>query len=512
MTLAWLLLPTGALAQAEPDTGAEAESATEPESGSAPETESESEIESEPASAPAPESEPESASAPESAPEPATESAPEPEPESASESESESEPEPESESEPESAFDSDDLIVDSELASILADTGDDAAPDLRVYGFIDFTYQDLLMSGDSPFYLFFEENGSFWIGNLNLYLDGKISERFRTLAEVRFLYLPNGASDSLTPQDAPRTDTSSADYADVNRDLRWGGVEIERVWLDYFVNDFLTLRVGQYLTPYGIWNVDHGSPVVVGTRRPYIVGQQLFPERQTGLQGYGTFIAGGFTVGYNLTVSNGRGPSDAYRDLDENKGVGGRVHVTNASLGRLTLGLSAYTGSYTDRTDEARLTTSMEVARIANIRRQYDETSLGADVKWEYEGLLVQGEVLHNQRAYTEDGRPVVQPDAVLGPSQLSLQPDRDAYGAYGLLGYRIAALRLMPYVYGEYVDLGGGQLLPDIATWQAGLNFQPEAAVVIKAQFTHAWSPGSRAVFEGKDITAIESQVAWAF
>jgi hypothetical protein len=105
-----------------------------------------------------------------------------------------------------------------------------------------------------------------------------------------------------------------------------------------------------------------------------------------------------------------------------------------------------------------------------------------------------------------------VQPDAVLGPSQLSLAPDRDAWGVYGLLGYRIAPLQLMPYVYGEYVDLGGGQLLPDIATWQAGLNFQPEAAVVIKAQFTHAWSPGSTAVFEDEDITAIESQVAWAF
>lgn len=402
------------------------------------------------------------------------------------------------------------LDEEAALSSILAEASGNGGPELRFYGFMDFTYQDLLMSSDNPFYFAFEENGTFFIGNVNLYVDATLSQRFRTLAEVRFLYLPHGTDTSLTPEGAPRVSTSTEDYADVNRSLEWGGIEIERAWLDFRAYDWLTLRFGQYLTPYGIWNVDHGSPVYVATRRPYIIGEQLFPERQTGIQAWGSFVLGDSTLGYHLTLSNGRGPSSAYRDLDGNKAVGGRLYWSHLGLGRFTLGASAYHGDYTDRTNEPELVGGSELRRTEEIRTKYTETSLAADVKWEYEGLLVQAEVVHNQRAYDEAGRPRSS-TGLLGSPTPGFAPDRENAGGYVLVGYRIAPLDLMPYVSGEYVDFGG-TLIPDILTEQVGLNYQPDPAVVLKVQFAHARSPSAETVFEDRNLTAVEGQIAWTF
>src|SRR5262249_49126364 len=151
----------------------------------------------------------------------------------------------------------------------------------------------------------------------------EISARLRALGEVRFAYMPNGSPDPNAP--LGRVSTEAADPIDAYRIQRWGAIIIERLQIDCDLFPGITLRGGQFLTPYGIWNVDHGTPTLIGIRRPYIIGEALFPERQVGLELIGRYFLSELSVEYHLTLSNGRGPISETRELDSNKAVGGRL-------------------------------------------------------------------------------------------------------------------------------------------------------------------------------------------
>jgi len=163
---------------------------------------------------------------------------------------------------------------DADAAAIAALVGDLSAgggdsvldPDevtFSLYGFADFSYVTQIgkkVITGSPY-------PTFMVGNLNVYFSTEFERRWRSLAEVRFLYAPNGswlADNQFETNSSPRGDTSFLDGSDLNHPMRWGGIAIQRIWLEYKFDSYLTLRAGQWLTPYGIWNVDHGSPTIIG--------------------------------------------------------------------------------------------------------------------------------------------------------------------------------------------------------------------------------------------------------
>ena len=97
---------------------------------------------------------------------------------------------------------------------------------------------------------------------------------------------------------------------------------MQRLYLEWTLHRFVTVRGGQFLTPFGIWNVDHGSPVYIPVQRPYIVNSNssYFPERQTGLELLGRWdISNRSSLGYHLTLSNGGGSVSEYRDFDRTR-------------------------------------------------------------------------------------------------------------------------------------------------------------------------------------------------
>jgi len=381
---------------------------------------------------------------------------------------------------------------------------------IDLYGFADFTYQRLLIPKNNVWNRTYPSVNSFAVGNFNLYLSSNLGDSWRALAEVRFMYLPNGATKPDGAGNAVRTDTTVLDYAGFEEPIRWGGIRIERIYVEHEFNGLLKLQVGQFLTPYGIWNVDHGSPTIIGIKKPFVVSNQLFPEQQVGLQLYGSYFFDPLEVGYHLTLSNGRGPVD-YQDFDDDKALGGRLYVKTDVLGSLTIGGSFYRGGYYDRSakyvvQNQGTTVDQEFTTIS----KYQELSLGADLKWEYKSFLVQGEAIMNEANFASDGgRPRQQ---VLKPPQGFL-PDYRRWGAYGLVGYRLPFAPLMPYVIVQHAYSPDSPSTPPATAYEVGVNYRPTAAVVVKLEYTdwHFSAPGS-AGFGSYPLRILASQVAWAF
>ncbi|HEY1533444.1 MAG TPA: hypothetical protein VGF76_05485, partial [Polyangiaceae bacterium] len=253
---------------------------------------------------------------------------------------------------------------------------------LDLYGFADMTYLRLLVPKSSVWNRFYFPTNSFAVGNFNLYMSSNLGDSWRALGEVRFMYLPNGSTtNDTTTGDINRTDTTVLDYAGFEEPIHWGGIRIERIWVEHEFSTLFKLQVGQFLTPYGIWNVDHGTPAIIGIRAPVAVADELFPAHQTGIQLYGSKFFEPLEIGYHLTLSNGRG-SVEYQDFSDDKAVGGRVYLKTEAFGSLTFGTSVYRGGYYDRSAQYVLKTTdghPVVDQQLTTTSKYQEFSLGAD-------------------------------------------------------------------------------------------------------------------------------------
>jgi hypothetical protein len=384
---------------------------------------------------------------------------------------------------------------------------DAAAPaidyNVHLSGFIDFGMQ--VPFGPTTTLL---AKPAFAIGNLNLYVTKNLTESIRTMAEIRFLYLPNGAAKSL--QDRTSISTAAADYSDFNRSLHWGGVEIERVYIEWAMHNLLTIRAGQFLTPYGVWNVDHGSPTIIPTQRPFVIGYDFFPERQTGIELYGRWgVTNNGTLGYHLTLSNGTGPASEYQDLDKNKAVGARAYWEYRKWGELKLGASGYYGRNTDATASAGIVNG-KLQTLEKITTQSDSLALAADATFKYQGVLVQAEFITQQLKFTPAGRTLT---FSIGSFQSNYPPDAFRYGGYLLLGYRFDWFGLMPYVVMQRV--GGvdavGQAKDRGTPIVVGVNVRPIDSLVVKLEYTQVFFDKGQ-LFPPDDIQLLNAQLAWAF
>jgi hypothetical protein len=368
------------------------------------------------------------------------------------------------------------------LAEIEASQSTDVVHGVSLSGFTDFNYAHFFKAG--PLLQSGNNSDSFFMGRANLYIRGTMTEHFRSLMEIRFTYLPNGALDG----EGGYTRTAIPDYADYNRTTALGGILLERIHADYEFDQRFTLRVGQFLTPYGVWNVDHGSPAVIPVGIPYAIGQAMFPQRQTGLEGFGRVdLNDKLTLQYHLTVSNGRGPFESHLDLDKNKALGARVRlIYQGKLGDIALGASGYYGRNTDANPKNITTGETQIVL------QADELAVAGDLRWVWRGLHLQTEFVQKQTAYTDKGR------------QYRV-PDRSSWGGYGLLGYRIPRLEVMPFVMfqrqsDEYFNLRAASF---------GLNYRPIPELVVKLSETLE-------TFSIKQFSAhgnrLDAQFAWAF
>jgi hypothetical protein len=325
------------------------------------------------------------------------------------------------------------------------------------------------------------------------------------MIEIRFTYLPNGSGAFGFE---PPQSTEAFDYTDYGRVTRWGSIIMQRAYAEWAPHALFTIRGGQFLTPYGVWNVDHGSPVFIPVRRPWSIGVGWIPERQTGLELFGrAVLSASSTLGYHLTVSNGSGPISEYSDLDENKALGGRVfwELRNRSIGWARLGASGYYGRDTNSLYQVKLNPNNSFSSGETIHSQFDSLTFAADFTWDIGGLHVQTEWIVNQRAYTEKGRAVRQTLA----NRPVVPSDILSWGGYAIIGYRFSWLGIMPFVQGERAigDLEYQKL--KLWEFQIGVNIRPVNMFVLKAAFEHVRFQGGTQVDPNNSIM---TQAAWAF
>lgn len=355
---------------------------------------------------------------------------------------------------------------------------------LNIYGFADVAYTSLQWKDETPG---LTDTRAFAVGNLNIYLSKNLAAKARSLAEVRFTFMPNGSQNA----DGSFVNTTAQDISNFSRPAQWGGIVVERAYVEYDLLPQLTARAGHWLTPYGIWNIDHGSPAILSSGRPYIIGEQFFPEHQTGVDLFGTHYVSDVKLGGHLTVSNGRGGTEAVSDLDNKLAFGGRV---DAELPwGVKIGGSYYRGRFT----------SLPPAAGAQ-PETFLEASYAGDVQVKYGSLQLQSEVIARERHYVAGQRMT---------SAAGFVPDGRDFGLYVLAAYRLDRFwNVTPFGYYEYYRPLNSPYYTKIQSITGGLNFRPTPSLVFKAQFNIADFADGPELLGGQQILYLATQASWVF
>jgi hypothetical protein len=368
----------------------------------------------------------------------------------------------------------------SELAALISQSEQGAVtevisePVLRAYGFADVGLQRMWADPELAGYLSESDKTTFVLGNLNVYLDAQPSSDVRLLAEVRFGLSPNGAmlrpSGGLVtgaPVDTTVTDPSAANSGFTS--LRWAGVVPQRAHIDWTPSDAFNVRTGLFLTPYGIWNVDHGTPTRIMVSEPLFLSTQLIPNQLIGVEVYGTTHLLPWTIGYHLHVSNGRTLGQI--DFSDSKALGGRVFLSTRYPHALKIGISGYMG------DSENVPSLPE--RKTTIAS--NEHAFSADFSLDIGKLRIRSEFVASWVRYEEGKRP-----------QLFGLPMADALriGSYLMIAYQLPWYGLEPLLMCEFlrvpvprlIPLGEGLFMPAV-----GLNVYFTPITMLRTQFAIA-------------------------
>ena len=168
------------------------------------------------------------------------------------------------------------------------------------------------------------KNNEFRVHHLSLFFIKRIGDRWRMFSEIEYEDGPNTAKDE-------------------------GKIFVEVFTLEYYLNQYLNFRLGRFLTPAGIWNVDHYPPFVLTQERPQHI-RKIFPQLNDGLQLLGSTHVSNVNTDYILYVSNGQG-NTGHGDGNEDKALGARLKFGLPFLSQAEVGTSYYREEQNDKTD-----------------------------------------------------------------------------------------------------------------------------------------------------------------
>jgi hypothetical protein len=352
---------------------------------------------------------------------------------------------------------------------------------IRLYGFSDFGIMRTIAPESGRFASQFTTPLTFYLGRLNLYFDAHPDPDFRFLAETRFSLYPNGTA-TVDPSTGTviRPSTAVGDISSPNSSasVNWGGVILERAVLDWTRYSFFSVRAGLFLTPFGIYNVDHGSPTLIAVALPIYISQGWIPERQMGIQIFGTYPLAPWELGYAATVSNGR--TDGILDLGDSKAYGGRIFARRQGELSLAVGSSALYQPYRRNQEQFGLASDNSITFASTRVVERTLLTMGVDLSVDYNGLRLRSELVMVRTKYTPGLR-----DSPAGAPLGGLSPDSQNVNWSALLAYRWS--KLEGYLYSELFVVSPTQ--PDLTTvWSpgVGLNLYLRPNVILKGAWTH--------------------------
>ena len=166
-------------------------------------------------------------------------------------------------------------------------------PRMQIQGFADVNYRATNEKG---------RTNSFFLGQLDLFITSRLSEKFSVLSE---LILDAGEDNAFT-------------------------FEVHRLLLKYSMNDYFNLSAGRYHTSIGYYNTayHHGSFFQTTVNRPFLFAFEsrggILPLHNVGLSAAGRIPKAPFGLRYVAEIGNGRASRPFARPVqsvvDENNG------------------------------------------------------------------------------------------------------------------------------------------------------------------------------------------------
>ena len=98
-------------------------------------------------------------------------------------------------------------------------------------------------------------------------------------------------------------------------------VDVERLYFDFEVKEYLKVRVGRFITPVGLWNPIHINVLKWTTSDP-LTATEFFPKFTTGIQIFGNLP---YDISYSIFYQNNRGISENYNNFFTRRFYGGEI-------------------------------------------------------------------------------------------------------------------------------------------------------------------------------------------
>jgi hypothetical protein len=281
------------------------------------------------------------------------------------------------------------------------------------------------------------ETTTFSLGQLNLFVTSNISERFKVLAELVF---------------------------EVHQDNDFEE-DLERILLDYSLNDYFKLSAGRYHSSIGYYNTafHHTSWFQTATTRPFIFAFEdeggILPIHNVGVVASGQIPSGKLGLHYVAEVGNGRAstknaaePVQNFVDENDHKSLNVALFANPEAIPGSQFGFSAYR-------DVLYPTNSMRIG----------ETTVDAyavlsrhDFEWLNEALMIR---------HSPQGMHVYETPAF-----------------YSQISRRFGMMR--PYLRYEYINASSHEpVFPQVGLRTgptAGIRFDVDNSVALKAQYSY--------------------------